>query len=346
MMGNTSKSRCGSSHRTSSFCRYSYHVYTCNFASATLLTHAAQRESAYDPYWTPPKNSVLPFREVQPRRVEEVRLWGGAPSPASVELLLRELNARSPEYYLRAAPIGEPFPLTLDRFQPDGLGAVPDPVITFYSIASNDLARRVAVHGSGCMSRRHATRETLVPATLVHQFVGQTLWLHWPNTPRNQLRLETAGWTEMVEKLQQLHYVVLLPGECMFMQSMSSYMTFSLGYDGTSFAAHFKYDLASIQRPPSAVYDMNCPDYIWRRSGFPVSQEANTRLLGPQCHCRFQTSNTPPNGEIAADSAVIDGYSGIKKGPGRARDMYILSHLAVFAAPVIEGSLEFRLLAS
>ncbi|KAH7101893.1 hypothetical protein BKA62DRAFT_656711 [Auriculariales sp. MPI-PUGE-AT-0066] len=202
----------------------------------------------------PNSDDAVRYREIQPRGVEEARLWGGAPSPASMALLQRELDALAPGTSdMRAAlALGEPVSLTLDSFTPHGLGAFPNPVVPFYQIPSDERARRAVVHGSGCMSRNRATRSRPAPPMLVHQFVGQTLWLYWPCTPSNLSRLDNASWTGMVEELEQMHCVVLRPGECIFVPSMSSYITLSLGHEGTNIAAHLKYSLLPGRAYPYA----------------------------------------------------------------------------------------------
>lgn len=202
----------------------------------------------------PTQGEPAEFRQVTPRGVEEARLWAGAPSPASMALLQRELDALSPGTSdMRAAlASGEPVSLTIDSFTPHGLGSFRNPVVPFYAIPDDERASRAVVHGSGCMSRNRATRSRPAPPMLVHQFVGQTLWLYWPCTPANLRELapetDAVSWTRMITRLEQMHAVVLRPGECIFMPSMSSYITLSLGFDGTNIAAHLKYSLVPQQR--------------------------------------------------------------------------------------------------
>ncbi|KZV96619.1 hypothetical protein EXIGLDRAFT_732654 [Exidia glandulosa HHB12029] len=152
---------------------------------------------------------------------------------------------------------GEPVSLTIDSFTPYGLGSFRNPVVPFYTIPDDERASRAVVHGSACMSRNRATRARPAPPMLIHQFVGQTLWLYWPCTPANLHELapenDAVSWTRMVTHLEQMHAVVLRPGECFFMPSMSSYITLSLGYDGTNIAAHLKYSLLPQQRASAST---------------------------------------------------------------------------------------------
>lgn len=224
----------------------------------------------------PSRDHSVEFRKVQPRGVEEARLWAGAPSPASMGLLQRELDALSPgacgciphshalhrphcPILLRAADMraalasGEPVSLTIDSFTPHGLGSFPNPVVPFYTVPADERASRAVVHGSACMSRNRATRQRPAPPMLIHQFVGQTLWLYWPCTPHNLAQLDAASWSRMITHLDQMHAVVLRPGECFFMPSMSSYITLSLGFDGTNIAAHLKYSLLPQQRASAST---------------------------------------------------------------------------------------------
>lgn len=207
----------------------------------------------------PSRQGSVDFRKVQPRGVQDARLWAGAPSPATMALLQRELDALGPGISdIRAAlASGEPVSLTIDSFTSHGLGSFKNPVVPFYIIPDDERARRAVVHGNACMSRNRATRIRPAPPMLIHQFIGQTLWLYWPCTPFNLAQLEpeddVVSWTRMVTELEQMHAVVLRPGECFFMPSMSSYITLSLGFDGTNMAAHLKYSLLPQQRLSTAT---------------------------------------------------------------------------------------------